>query len=131
MNTTDLLDYATAAIEAGRRELGTGDAELAADRGCVAMLRVATAALVGEGLAPAAPEGIAVAYGQRFARTGRLYSAYHRWLLDAMDLRKAAAGDLPALVDVDSAAMLLDRAEIFHDAVARFIAQPQPDRGAS
>jgi uncharacterized protein (UPF0332 family) len=116
-----LVDEARKALEVGRRELEAGDIEMGADRACVAMLRVASACLAVDGLAPADPGAICVEYGRRFSRTSRLYSAYHRWLLDAMDLRRAATGDLPTKVDAAAAETALERAELFRDAVIRFL----------
>jgi uncharacterized protein (UPF0332 family) len=116
-----LVDDARKALEVGRREFEAGDVEMGADRACVAMLRVASACLAVDGLAPTDPSAICVAYGQRFSRTSRLYSAYHRWLLDAMDLRKAVTGDLPTKVDAAAAETALERAELFRDAVLRFL----------
>jgi uncharacterized protein (UPF0332 family) len=116
-----LIDEAGKAIEVGRRELTAGDVEAGADRACAAMLRLASACLAVDGLAPADPGAICVAYGQRFSRTNRLYSAYHRWLLDAMDLRKLSTGDLPTRIDAAAAATAIERAELFRDAVVRFL----------
>ena len=70
---------------------------------------------------PGPRSAVCLAYGSQFGRTGRLYSAYHRWLLDAADLRKAAGGDLNLAVDLDSVATVVERAEIFRDAVVRFL----------
>jgi len=50
-----------------------------------------------------------------------MYSAYHRWLLDAADLRKAASSDLNVPIDLDSIAAVVERVEIFRDAVERFV----------
>jgi hypothetical protein len=61
-----------------------------------------------------------VAYGERFGRTGRLYSAYHRWLLDVADLRKASTREVTGPIDRAAAATAVERAEIFRDAVCRF-----------
>jgi len=116
-----LVEEAGRAIEIGRRELGAGDIEVGADRACVAMLRLASACLEVDGLTPAAPAEVCVAYGQRFSRTSRLYSAYHRWLLDAMDLRKASTGELPTCIDPASSSAALERAELFRDAVVQFL----------
>jgi uncharacterized protein (UPF0332 family) len=116
-----VLGEADRAIDFGRKELEAGDVEVGADRACVAMLRLASACLAADGLSPSGAQAICVAYGQRFSRTGRLYSAYHRWLLDAMDLRRAANGDLPVRIDVGAATTAVERAELFRDAVARFL----------
>ena len=121
----ELVEEAAKTLEIGRRELEAGDVEVGADRACVAMLRLAAACLAVDGLSPIDPAAICVAYGQRFSGTSRLYSAYHRWLLDALDLRRAVAGDLPARIDAAAAATTLERAELFRDAVARFLERYQ------
>jgi hypothetical protein len=124
-----LIEEAGQAIDISRRELVAGDVAVGADRACAAMLRLASACLSMDGLAPTDPEAICVAYGRRFSRTNRLYSAYHRWLLDAMDLRKASRGDLPAWIDSAAVATTIERAELFRDAVVRFL--DQSGHGAS
>jgi len=58
------------------------------------MLRLANACLDLDGLSPGPTRAVCVAYGERFGRTGRLYSAYHRWLLDVADLRKASTREV-------------------------------------
>jgi uncharacterized protein (UPF0332 family) len=121
VDAATLIAEAAKAIEVGHRELDAGNVEVGADRACAAMLRLASACLSVDGLAPEDPGAICVAYGQRFSSTGRLYSAYHRWLLDAMDLRKASMGDLPARIDAAAAATAIERAELFRDAVVRFL----------
>jgi uncharacterized protein (UPF0332 family) len=85
------------------------------------MLTLAQACLDADGLTPATPNAICIAYAQRFARTRRLYSAYHRWLLDSADLGRAASGQIVATIDSDSATTSVERAEIFRDAVERFL----------
>lgn len=116
-----LLDGADRAIATAQLELEADDAETAAERACVAMLRLAKACLDVDGLSPGPTQAVCVAYGEHFGRTGRLYSAYHRWLLDAADLRKAATGELTGPIDRESAATAVERAEIFRDAVFRFV----------
>jgi hypothetical protein len=50
-----------------------------------------------------------------------MYSAYHRWLLDAADLRKAAGTAIAAPIDRGAVDTAVERAEIFRDAVERFV----------
>ena len=115
-----LIEGADKAIASARREVEAADPETAAERTCVAMLRLAKACLDVDGLAPGPAREVCLAYGRRFGRTGRMYSAYHRWLLDASDLRKASC-DLAVPVDLDTVAAVLERTEIFRDAVVRFV----------
>jgi uncharacterized protein (UPF0332 family) len=118
---TQLLEGAERAIVSAHRELDAGDAETASERACVAMLRLAKACLDVDGLAPGPTQAVCAEYGRQFGRSGRMYSAYHRWLLDAADLRKASGGDLSLVIDLDSVATVVERAEIFRDAVVRFL----------
>jgi uncharacterized protein (UPF0332 family) len=116
-----LVEGAERAITSAQRELEAGDPETASERACVAMLRLAKACLDFDGLAPGPTQAVCLAYGHQFGRSGRLYSAYHRWLLDAADLRKATGSDLNVPIDLDSIAAVVERAEIFRDAVVRFL----------
>jgi uncharacterized protein (UPF0332 family) len=116
-----LISGADQAITAAQRELGLHDFEVAAERACVAMLRLAKACLDVDGLSPGPAQAVCTEYGRQFGRSGRMYSAYFRWLLDAADLRKAVAGDLARPIDYDTSATLVERAEIFRDAVVRFV----------
>ncbi|MGA3057217.1 MAG: DNA-binding protein [Candidatus Limnocylindrales bacterium] len=116
-----LLDGADRAIAAAQRELEANEIETAAERACVAMLHLAKACLDVDGLSPGPTQAVCVAYGERFGRTARLYSAYHRWLLDAVDLRKASTGELAGPIDRAAAATAVERAELFRDAVYRFV----------
>ena len=116
-----LVEGAERAIASARRELEAEDPETASERASVAMLRLAKACLDVDGLSPGPAQAVCLAYGRQFGRSGRMYSAYHRWLLDAVDLRKAATSDLDVAVDLASIGMVIDRAEIFRDAVTRFL----------
>jgi uncharacterized protein (UPF0332 family) len=115
------MDGADQALATAEREMDAGDLDAAAERVCVAMLRLAKACLAVDGLAPGPASAVCVAYADGFARGGRLYSAYHRWLLDAADLRKAGTSDFAAPIDGGAISTALERAEIFRDAVTRFI----------
>lgn len=116
-----LVQGADRAIVSARRELEAQDTEAGSERACVAMLRLAKACLDADGLAPGPAQAVCLAYGRQFGGTGRMYSAYHRWLLDAVDLRKASASDLDLAVNSASIVTVIERAEIFRDAASRFL----------
>jgi uncharacterized protein (UPF0332 family) len=116
-----LIEGADQAITAAQRDMESDAIDSAAERVCVAMLRLAKACLAVDGLTPGPANAVCVAYGDRFARGGRMYSAYHRWLLDVADLRKAAAMAVAAPIDRGGLETALERAEIFRDAVGRFV----------
>jgi uncharacterized protein (UPF0332 family) len=119
--SAQLLEDANRMIVSARGELEAEGAAVAAQSVSAAMLSLAQACLDLDGLAPAGAPAICVAYGEQFARTRRLYSAYHRWLLDSADLGRAASGQIAAPIDADSAATAVERVEIFRDAVDRFL----------
>jgi len=121
--TAQLIDGANRALASAQRELEARDLETATERACVAMLRLAKACLDVEGISPGPATAVCSAYGRHFVETGRMYSAYFRWLMDAADLRKAAASEIAAPIDYDAAATVVERAEIFRDATARFVAR--------
>ena len=121
VRTAQLIDGANQALESAQRELEARDLESAAERACVAMLRLAKACLDVDGVSAGPAKAVCSEYGRRFVQTGLMYSAYFRWLLDAADLRKAAGGDLNLPVDLASVAAVLERVEIFRDAVIRFL----------
>jgi uncharacterized protein (UPF0332 family) len=114
------LDAADRALAAARSELEAGEIESAVERTCVAMLHLAQACLAVDGLSPGPTRAVCVAYGERFGRTARLYSAFHRWLLDAVDLRKASTRELAGPLDRAAAATAVERADVFRDAAYRF-----------
>jgi uncharacterized protein (UPF0332 family) len=116
-----LVAGADRAIASAHREMEAPDPETAAERACVAMLRLAKACLDGDGVAPGPPQEVCIAYGRQFGQTDRMCSDYHRWLLDAADLRKASGSDLSLPIDLDSVARVVERAEIYRDAVVRFL----------
>lgn len=93
-----LLDEAGRAIAAARDELDTQGAAVAAQTASAAMLTLAQACLDLDGLAPNGTAAVCIAYGEQFARTRRLYSAYHRWLLDwpTWDGQRAARSPPPS-----------------------------------
>jgi uncharacterized protein (UPF0332 family) len=119
--SAQLIAGADHALSSAQHDLEAGDLDAAAERVCVAMLRLAKACLAVDGLTPGPASAVCVAYGDRFARGGRMYSAYHRWLLDASDLRKAAGMTFAAPIDGGAVETAVERAEIFRDAVGRFV----------
>jgi uncharacterized protein (UPF0332 family) len=120
--SAQLIDGANKALNSAQSQLEEQDLQAAAERACVAMLRLAKACLDIDGLSPGPAQAVCSEYGQHFVQTGRMYSAYYRWLLDAADLRKAAASDFCAEIDYDAVATAVERAEIFRDATTRFVA---------
>lgn len=63
--------------------------DFAVSRAYYAMFYVAQAFLLGEGLAFSKHSAVISAFGERFAKTGRVPAEFHRYLLDGVDRRNA------------------------------------------
>ncbi|MBI5684712.1 MAG: HEPN domain-containing protein [Verrucomicrobia bacterium] len=85
--TPKLLDKAASAIHAAETLLAEQEADFAAGRAYYALFYVAEALLNEEGLHFHKHGAVHAAFGERFAKTGRLDPKFHRWLLDAFDKR--------------------------------------------
>ena len=69
--------------------------DYAASRAYYAMFYIAEAFLEGEGMSFSSHAAVIGAFGREFARTGRLPAEFHRFLIDAQDLRNSGDyGDL-------------------------------------
>ena len=84
-----------------------GFSDFAASRAYYAMLYVAEAFLLGEGLAFSKHSAVIAAFGQRFAKTDPAVEELHGYLIDAHDTRNIADYDIgPALSDSEAAAQI-------------------------
>ena len=81
------LDKAAHSIRAARLMLENGEPEIDAGRAYYAMFYTAESLLWEEGRRSRSHSGVHSLFGEQFAKTGRLDSKYHRWILDAFDQR--------------------------------------------
>jgi uncharacterized protein (UPF0332 family) len=77
------------------------------------MLYAAEALLLGEGLAYSKHSGVIAAFGQRFAKTGRLPVVYHRYLIEAEQRRNISDYDTMTSVSEQDAVAQIERAVDF------------------
>jgi uncharacterized protein (UPF0332 family) len=110
----EMLDDARNATE--RSRLRT-----AADRSYYAMLHAASALLVSDGIQARSHRRLLAAFGERFAKTGRLDPVHHRRLMDAFERRSLADYDPAAEFDLDDIAGAIVAAEAFIQAATNFI----------
>ena len=101
---------------AGRNRLRT-----AADRSYFAMLHAASALLVADGIQARSHRRLLAAFGERFAKTGRLDPVHHRRLMDAFERRSLADYDPVAEFDPDDIMSAIVAAEAFIQAAADLI----------
>jgi uncharacterized protein (UPF0332 family) len=109
----ELLEEARDSIAAATLLLTGGYPGYAASRAYYAMFYVAEAFLEGEELAFSKHSAVIAAFGQRFAQTGKVPVEFHRYLIDAQDLRHAGDHGPRERVTRDQAAEQISRAEHF------------------
>ncbi len=109
--TRAFLDKAKENIDACGDLIRTGHFEVAASRAYYAMFYTAEALLAEEGEEFSSHGAVHSAFGQRFAKSGRLDTKFHRYLIDAYRERQAADYDAPAEVGSEEAETLLDQAK--------------------
>jgi uncharacterized protein (UPF0332 family) len=83
------------------------------------MLHVADALLRGEGVRRNSQRGIIAAFGEYFAKPGRVPSQFHRHLIDAKDVREAADYDMRPEVSLSDARERLAQAVEFLELARR------------
>ena len=93
----------------------------AADRSYYAMLHAASALLVSDGIQARSHRRLLAAFGERFAKPGRLDPVHHRRLMDAFERRSLADYDPVAEFDLDDIASAIVAAEAFIQAATTFI----------
>lgn len=112
-HTGKLLSKAQRAIEAASVLLEQGSADFAAGRAYHAMFYAAEALLSEEGLSFKKHSGVHAAFGEHFAKAGRLDQKLHRWLLDAFDRRIQGDYGVDAAVTAEDAATTIAQAREF------------------
>ncbi|OIO88430.1 MAG: DNA-binding protein [Anaerolineae bacterium CG2_30_64_16] len=99
----DLLRKAQNSLRAARVLLDNGYPDYAAPRAYFTMFYVAEAFLEGEGLAFSKHSAVIAAFGQHFIRIGRAPVEFHRFLLEAQQVRHAGDYGLLHSVKPDQA----------------------------
>ena len=117
----DLVLKARQSVSAAKILLENGYPDYAASRAYYSMFYVAEAFLIGEGMSFSSHAGVISAFGRNFARTGKVPIQFHRFLIDAQDLRNAGDyGQLNA-VSVEQANEQIMNAEMFLELAANLI----------
>jgi uncharacterized protein (UPF0332 family) len=109
----DLLQEARDSVSAAKLLLGGGYPGYAASRAYYAMFYVAEAFLEGEGMSFSKHSAVIAAFGQHFVRTGRVPVEFHRFLLEAQELRHAGDYGSRQAVTYEQAREQIARAEQF------------------
>ena len=121
--TEALLDKAERAIEAARVLLESTGPEFAAGRAYYAMFYVAEALLHERGQRFSKHSAVHAAFGEAFAKPALLDPKYHRWLLDAFDLRLQDDYEVSGMMTEQLVQEMLEQARAFLEAARHFLAE--------
>lgn len=117
----ELLRKGRESLEAAKLLLQQGYYDFAASRGYYAMFYAAEAALLSMGLSFSKHSAVVAAFGQQLAAPGKLPAHFHRYLLDAFDLRMIGDYDAPGAVGESRARRVLGWAEEFLQEIEEFL----------
>ncbi|MEG3847508.1 HEPN domain-containing protein [Microcoleus sp. herbarium19] len=95
--------------------------DFAASRAYYTMFYVAEAFLLNEGLTFSSHATVISAFGRDFARTGLVPVEFHRYLIDAQDLRNRGDYDIDSAITEDEANQLIAQAEQFLELAQRLL----------
>jgi uncharacterized protein (UPF0332 family) len=116
-----LLAKAKKSLAAAKLLTRDGYHDFAASRAYYAMFYVASALLADLGQSYSSHAAVISAFGREFAKTGRLDSKYHRWLIDAQDLRNIGDYGVGSQVPKEYAETVCDWATQFISAAEGFL----------
>ncbi len=108
-----LLEKARHAIHAAEILLREKETDFAAGRVYYAMFYTASALLTEHGLESTKHSGIHAAFGEHFAKQGRIDPKFHRFLLDAFDRRLQADYGFEAVITAEEVIVTIGQAREF------------------
>ena len=108
-----LFKKAENSLQAAKMLAGQGFYEIAVSRSYYAMFYIAQAFLLADGLTFSKHSGVIAAFGQHFARTGRVPIEFHRHLIEASEQRNTSDYDLEPNLTLSDAEKQIARAEEF------------------
>jgi uncharacterized protein (UPF0332 family) len=122
-----LVQKAQESLEAARLLAGKGFASFAASRAYYAMFYATEALLLGDGFTYSKHSAVIAAFGQQFAKTGRIPKEYHRYLIEAEGIRNVGDYDIHSSLTTEEVNQHMDRARQFLEMAERFLGQARPD----
>lgn len=108
-----LMDKARQSLRAAKLLAAEGLYDFAVSRAYYTMFYVAEAMLLGNGLAFSRHSAVISAFGQQFAKTGRVPAEFHRYLIEGQDKRNVGDYDIGPALDANEAAGEISRAQQF------------------
>lgn len=119
-----LVEKAEQSLQAARLLQEHGQFSFAASRAYYSMFYLAEAVLLEEGLAFSKHGAVHAAFGQRYAKTGRLPSELHRYLIEGMETRHLGDYSTTPVAAEESAEQIV-RAEEFLRVVTQQLGRSQ------
>ncbi|MEO0488678.1 MAG: HEPN domain-containing protein [Cyanobacteria bacterium J06659_2] len=122
----ELILKAHQSLSAAQLLLTSGYTDFAASRAYYAMFYAAEALLEGDGLSFSSHSGVISAFGKEFARKERVPQAFHRYLIEAQNLRTLGDyGQLNAVAQ-EQASKIVEQAGEFLKMSQAFIDELNP-----
>lgn len=119
--TKQLLTKAKETIETAELLLDNDKRTFAASCAYYAMFYVAEALLFEEGLEFRKHSGVQAAFGKHFAKTGKLDPKFHRYLLEAFEIRLEADYEVDISPSENAVKELIQQAKEFWDTVEHYL----------
>lgn len=120
-----LLRKAAQRLAASRDLLRLGHVEDAVSRAYYAMFYLAEAFLDGEGVRFSSHAAVVAEFGRRFAKTGRVPTEFHQFLLKAQEARHGGDYEDVYPLSAEETELHVQRAERFLELANRFIGSPE------
>ncbi len=117
-----LIEKAKASTKAARRLTADGHDDFAASRAYYAMFYVAEALLTHLGQSYSKHSAVLSAFGREYTKAGKLDPKFHRWLLDAQDLRNIGDYSIEEHVSKEQAEAACGWADEFIGAAETYLA---------
>ena len=119
--TEQLVRKSARAILAAETLLRDSDVDFAASRAYYSIFYAAEALLSEHDLRFHKHGGVHAAFGEHFARTGKIDPKFHRWILDAFDTRLHGDYGFEANITTEDVSDMLSRATELLEAVQRLL----------
>ncbi len=127
--SVQLLDKADRALTAACHLVESGDLEFAVGRAYYAMFYAAEALLEEQELCFSKHGAVHGAFGELFAKTGKLDPKLHRWLLDAFDARIVGDYGATAVFTRENTQDSIGRAHEFVNVIREYLENVKPRSG--
>ena len=116
-----LMQKARQTYDAAQLLLERGYRDSAASRAYYAMFHAAQALLLDRGLSYSSHSAVIAAFGREIARPGVMEARFHRYLIDAQDVRNAADYAIEPALDEERVQTLLSRCQEFLEAAEQVL----------